>query len=198
MRIDTRLIYDRLPSPNKSVAFLPARRRVSDEENTVRFSNLRLEGRQRILVEALQIIEPRLEDLEIVFDTIHAELGLKKLVPLNVLGEGIGRVTSLILALSDARNGIVAVDEIENGLYYSTLVEVWHAVAKAAREFNVQLFATTHSFECIRAAHDAFYGSEQDDFRYHRLDRQPDGQIRPVTYQPDVLQAGLEMDWEVR
>lgn len=45
---------------------------------------------------------------------------------------------------------------IENGLHYSTMVEVWKAIAEAARRAETQIFATTHSWECIKAAHEAF------------------------------------------
>ena len=78
--------------------------------------------------------------------------------------------------------------------------KVWRAIAEAARQFDVQVFATTHSFECIGAAHQAF--SEdlpglQDDLRLHRLDR-VNGDTVAKTYDREILGAAMEMRLEVR
>jgi len=64
-------------------------------------------------------------------------------------------------------------------------------------EFNVQVFATTHSLECIMAAHRAFSGGNTYDFRLHRLE-DVDGKIRAVTYDRESLEAAIDMGLEVR
>ena len=73
----------------------------------------------------------------------------------------------LVLAVSDASNGIVLLDEIENGFHYSVLPNVWRLIESAANQFNTQVFATTHSIECVRAAHNTL---DSASFRLHRLD----------------------------
>jgi AAA15 family ATPase/GTPase len=102
-----------------------------------------------------------------------------------------------LLAIRNAANGIVLIDEIENGLHYSSQQHVWESIAHAAQQFNVQVFATTHSREMIEAAYRAF--PDSDTFRYHRLDRdEASGEVRAVSYSPDLIEAALEMDFEVR
>ena len=62
---------------------------------------------------------------------------------------------------------------------------------------NVQVFATTHSWECIKSAHEAFLDSKQYDLRLHRIDRI--GQdITAVTYDQKTLDTSVEMSLEVR
>lgn len=56
-----------------------------------------------------------------------------------------------MLSLSCAKNGVLLVDEIENGLHYTILPDVWRIVFQLASELNVQVFATTHSWDCIKA-----------------------------------------------
>jgi len=115
------------------------------------------------------------------------------------MGEGMTRLFSLVVGIGNAPDGVVLVDEVENGLHHSVLPKVWRAIAEAARQFEVQVFATTHSLECIEAAHRAFdedLGFECD-FRLHRLER-VNGDIVAKTYDRDALRAALEMGLEVR
>jgi AAA15 family ATPase/GTPase len=47
------------------------------------------------------------------------------------------------------------VDEIENGLHHSILTKVWKVIFQMARTLNVQVFATSHSWDCIESFQDA-------------------------------------------
>ena len=120
-------------------------------------------------------------------------------MPISSMGEGMRRIFSLLLAIATAENGIVLVDEIENGLHHSIHVDVWRAIAEAASAYNVQIFATTHSYEMIRAAHEAFQGREPFDFRLYRLGRNRDkNDIRVVSYNKEILNATIENNFEMR
>jgi len=203
------LIFDRQgmriepipPPPPFPGIFLAARVRVPVYDDAQRFSNLAIAKRQNEILEALRVIEPRLRDLEVIVTSggpvIHGDIGFEKLIPLPLLGEGMARLASLVLAIGNAPNGVVLVDEIENGLHYSVLPEVWKVIGEAARKFNVQVFATTHSLECIAAAHNAFCESGVYDFRLYRLDR-VDETIRVACYDRETLEAAIEIGLEVR
>jgi hypothetical protein len=166
------------------------------------FSMLKRLKKDYLLTDVMRIIEPRLISLELLSESgapiIHGYVGLKEPVPLNAMGEGMGRAAGLVLAIASNGGGIVIIDEIENGLHYSVMSDVWKAIHKAAVEFDVQIFATTHSFEMIRAANEAFSDSAPDDFRYLRLDRSQSGQIKVVTYDEESLDSSLESNLEVR
>jgi ABC-type multidrug transport system ATPase subunit len=83
---------------------------------------------------------------------INGDIGIGRLIPLPLLGEGTVRLLEILLAISTTRDGVVLIDEIENGLHYSVLKKVWKAIAQYARKSNSQIVTTTHSWESIEAA----------------------------------------------
>src|SRR5256885_1678397 len=83
---------------------------------------------------ALQVLEPRLQRLSLVplagKAVIHGDVGLDLLVPVAFMGEGMRRLLSILLAISNA-SGPVLIDEIENGFHHSVMTRVWKAIAQA-------------------------------------------------------------------
>jgi hypothetical protein len=174
----------------------------SPEEDTKWFSKLADVGRQDEVLSTLRIIEPRLKSLAVSTSDgpamIYGDIGVGRRVPMSQMGEGMVRLLSLVLEIANASGGAVLIDEIENGLHYSVMSNVWKALAAAAHQADTQIFATTHSFECIRAAHEAFLARDKYDFRLHRLDRTENKPITSVTYDANMLSAALASDFEVR
>jgi AAA15 family ATPase/GTPase len=156
---------------------------------------------EQFVVRALQILEPRLERLSVASLggqlMLHGDIGTSRLVPLPLMGEGMVRLAEFAIGIGNAAGGVMLIDEFENGIHHSVLKKVWSAVAQAAREFNTQVFATTHSWECIVAAHEAFCESDEYEFRVHRLERIEE-RIRVITYDQKTLQAAIATGLEVR
>lgn len=146
------------------------------QEDAIRFSRLAEIEREEEVVAPVRILEPRLKRLAVLVSSgqpiIHGDLGEGRMVPVPYMGEGVSRLLSILLAIANASGGMILLDEIENGLHYSVMKEVWKAIAQAARQHDVQMFATTHSWECIQAAHHAFRERGPYELRYYRLDRQ--------------------------
>jgi AAA15 family ATPase/GTPase len=129
---------------------------------------------------------------------IHGYLkGYDEPVPSPLLGDGVRRSLSVILAVGAAENGVVLVDEIENGIHHSAMKPLWSVIAEASKTFNCQVFATTHSEECIYAAHDAFKENGPYDLMLYRLDRR-NGSISAVAYDEERLDAAFSIPLEVR
>ena len=103
-------------------------------------------------------------------------------------------LTRIVIAAASVPGGVLLVDEIENGLHHSVLPDVWRVVGKAAEQFNTQVFATTHSFECVEAAHEALGA---DGFSLHRLEV-VDGENRCVTLSPTALSGAIRHNLEMR
>ena len=194
------------PSPPYQTIFLPTRRGwPSLGEDAERYGNLDTEGQQSLVVKALQVIEKRLVRLAVVpigygertQAMLRGDLGSGRLIPLPLMGEGMVRLASLVLAIGNAKGGVVLIDEIENGLHHSVMESVWRVVSEAARQFDAQVFATTHSLECIRAAHKAFSEHRPYDFRLHRLEQVGD-KTRVFTYGQETLSTAIESELEVR
>jgi predicted ATPase len=199
---DGELRVERLTGAKKPNAiFLTARQQDNTEELAQRLSNLAVSKQVDKIVKVLQIIRPDLQDLTVQFvggiPIIHGDLGRSRLMPLPLMGDGMGRLLNIALAIPQAADGLVLIDEVENGLHYTIVSQVWKAVAAMAREYDAQVFATTHSYECIQAAHQAFTETEGTDFYLHRLE-EVEGVIRAVTLNLEDLGAALETGWEVR
>lgn len=181
--------------------FLAGRRRQNLKENATRYGQLELTKSHHEILPVLQLIEPRLKQLSTIVVSgvpiLHGDIGLARMLPMAVMGDGLNDLVSILLAISCAPGGVVLVDEIENGLHYSIMMTVWQVIAEAARRNNTQIFATTHSWECIEAAHKAFLTNETYDFRYHRLERIDDN-IEAVALGKDELQTTIEKGWEIR
>ncbi len=171
------------------------------DEDAKWFSRLADVGRQDEVVNTLRLIEPRLKDLAISTSDgppmIYGDIGGCRRIPMSQMGDGMVRLLSLVLEITNASTGAVLIDEIESGIHHSVLTKVWRAIAEGARRANTQIFATTHSWECIRAAHDAFLESGQYDLGLHRLER-INNDIKAVTYDQKTLDTSVEMNFELR
>ena len=169
------------------------------QEDAARLGRLRTQKQGDLLTKALRIVEPRLQGVEDNSASgtpmIWGDIGLRELVPLSAMGEGMTRVSRLVLAISSARGGVVLMDEIENGIHHSIMGKVWEVVAEAAQLFDTQVFATTHSFECFQAAHESL---SSDEWRYYRLDRNNDGASHCITFDPEDVETAVRHGMEVR
>lgn len=166
-----------------------------------RLSNLAVEKTEEVIVKALQIVEPRLVSLRVQYrgglPLIYGDIGLKRLIPFPLMGDGMSRLLGVALAMTDARDGILLIDEIENGIHHSIMPKLWQTVSALSEENNAQVFATTHSIECVLAAHESFGEQEPYDFSLYRLDQVKDT-IKAVRYDKESLEAAAETNLEVR
>lgn len=153
-------------------------------------------------MELLRIVEPRLTKLRSSLQgnqpAIKAGLDdLRPLIPVTQMGQGFNRLLTIFASVLLSNANVLLIDEIENGLHYSAQRAVWLGLAAAARKYDLQIFATTHSWGCTVAAHEAFSESEPYDFALHRIQRVK-GNVESVTYDREMLTASLETELEVR
>ncbi len=117
-------------------------------------------------------------------------------VPLRTFGDGVNRLFGIILSLCNARNGVLLVDEVENGLHYSVQADIWRTIFRLAKDLNVQVFATSHSWDCVRAFQEAASESPEDGVLL-RLSRRDD-QIIPTLFTEQELEIVTRDQIEVR
>jgi hypothetical protein len=164
-----------------------------------RFSRIVALRRQSEVIDALRVIEPRLADLRVLSlrpPTVAADLGAGALVPMSFMGRGFERMLTLILGLLSAAGGTLIIDEIEDGLHYSVMADVWKAIIAAAHQHDVQVFATTHSLEAIEAAVEGSKDYEGS-LAFYRLERR-DGDISVVAGNDSRLRSAISVGYEVR
>lgn len=164
------------------------------------FHNIQIAKRTERVLKVLRRIEPSIESISLGLDgVVYCDIGFDKLIPINVMGDGMFRLLSIILTITRAENGVALVDEIENGFHYSSQGILWDAILALAKEFNVQIFATTHSIECVKAFSHSFkkVPDHNDDIRLFRIERD-NKDFRAVGYNYNELEAAIESEWEVR
>jgi AAA15 family ATPase/GTPase len=109
-------------------------------------------------------LDPSIKNIELVSDAGENRFMVStddsdKPIDLTKYGEGLQRVFEIALLLGYCRNGILCIDEIDSALHKSLLVDFTQFIQDIAHQFNVQIFLSTHSKECI----DAFVENEYPD-----------------------------------
>jgi hypothetical protein len=106
---------------------------------------------------------------------VVVDIGLSELLPLAQVGQGVYRLATILADIIGEKTDVLLIDEIENGLHHSVQKQVWTGLAVLAKELNVQIFATTHSGECLHAAHRAFLERDPYDLGVIQLFRTEEG-----------------------
>ena len=111
-------------------------------------------------------------------------------------GEGLQRIFEIALSFAYCKNGVLFIDELETAVHYSLLINFTKFIQELAIKFNVQVFATTHSKECISA----FVKNDvlNEDVLFSTMVRDNQGQIKIITYNDKELSNSLDQDLEVR
>ena len=155
------------------------------------------------LVDVLKKIEPRLEDIEVIDGKVLLNLkGMDKLLPINFNGDGIIKIATIIATISWITNGVVHIDEIENGLHYSAHKILWKGIIEASRMSNTQIFATTHSLESIKYLKEALEEEGFQDFqekvRCFHIEKTKLAGFQTYKYNFESFSEALEYETELR
>jgi AAA15 family ATPase/GTPase len=168
--------------------------------------------------QALKLIEEKFENIAFVKDDSFNSVGrqdrelkrlakikmanIKRPVPLNSMGDGMLRVLQLVLKVFPAKGGFLLIDEFENGLHFSVQEKVWHLLFELAEQLDIQIFATTHSWDCIESFARVAVEKKQGDgvlFRVGRSVRTSDhGKIIATEFNEEQLVHLTQADVEVR
>lgn len=148
-------------------------------DNTVlaaKWGDVLRSSNDEIVLRCARIIAPDIKDLHILAPVFtqgdtssHALIpivsmkGLQSRIPLRALGDGVVRAVNLSVEAVSAAGGMLLIDEIDTGLHYSIMADIWRLLFRVAKDLNVQVFATTHSWDCIEAFNEAAQETEGDD-----------------------------------
>jgi ABC-type Mn2+/Zn2+ transport system ATPase subunit len=180
--------------------FLASNQTYSSAENADRFSSLSLAKRRRF-VEVFTKEYGWIEDLNIesrvgspaIFATVN---GLEEQIPITSISGGINRVITMLLMIASRDQSVVLIDEVENGIYYSHHEAFCRAMLAFAREYNSQLFVTTHSEEWLESLSSS-YIAKKDDVSLWRLGRSKEGPtVKQFT--GESLKTSIDIGGEVR
>lgn len=132
-----------------------------DEKVAEQWDAILVANEERNVIDALQILDDRIESVAHLSSSLNrgrmyvGVKGSEQRVPVGSFGEGLHRLLSLATLLCSTRGGILLVDEIDTGLHYSVLADMWKLVIGTAIKNDTQVFATTHSLDCLRGLNEA-------------------------------------------
>ncbi|MBI5845185.1 MAG: AAA family ATPase [Deltaproteobacteria bacterium] len=168
------------------------------------WDNVALSELEKDVIDALKIIDPKISAISMVGEensaigrkAITRAEGMSRPVPLRSFGDGMNRLFQMILMLVNAKGGILLIDEFENGLHYSVQPKAWKLVFELARRLDIQVFATTHSWDAIEAFQEAA-AEDPEEGVLVRLYRKDD-RIIPTLFREDELAVVTRERIEVR
>jgi len=194
------ITFENPPEPLHG-SFFPSALPIDPLETAAHFSNLSKQGKEEPVVKALHDLFPMVKSLSLEMTNsvpmVHASIkGITEKVPLGLLSTGVTKVLAYLVAIANQPGGIVIADEIENGFYYDSMKEIWGVLRSFCVDHGVQLFASTHSAECLDAL-ESTLSEHQEDFSLLRTVREEDGCVIRH-FQGKQLLAALKEDIEVR
>jgi hypothetical protein len=122
--------------------------------------------------------------------------GVGDKIPLGLASSGINKLALILLGVAHQAKGVALIDEIENGFYYKTMTNAWKALILTSEQYDVQIFASTHSKECLQALLPVLRNKEAN-FRLIRAERD-DGGYRMRVFKGKDFEAAMETESEVR
>jgi AAA15 family ATPase/GTPase len=163
-------------SRNGHVFFLRTNPLRKGRQDLIRnYSQLELDGQVEYMLEGFKSIDSTIEEVKIISlgePNLYIRRKGESLMPMDLFGDAITKMAKIITYLIECKNGILLIDEIENGIHYTNQPKVWELIFKLANKFNVQIFATTHSKEMIQAFNKvALEGGFEDDAKYIEMAR---------------------------
>ena len=184
-----------------------------DGDNLVKMWNgIALTADEELVLSTLARLDPGIERIAAQASTHYLDRGagrsgfivkhksFEKPVPIGSMGDGLWRLFSLAIAITQCRGGFLLVDEIDTGLHYTAMSDMWKLIMDAAYKFDVQVFATTHSSDCLTslASHTTEYLKNLSTVQTVSVQRIERDNNHAVPYTQEELQIATQHAVEVR
>lgn len=155
---------------------------------------------EEFILQALRLIEPKIKDFMLSRQEILVDIGLSQRIPINMMGDGVRKILSVLTAIYECKNGIVLIDEISNGFHYSVMKDLWRVVISAAQKNKVQIFATTHDIDSIKGLRDATITNKdtEDAVACFKLQRTVEAELKAYHYSTKSVDYSLNQEIEIR
>jgi hypothetical protein len=173
------------------------------------WNSVSLTPAESLVLSALQFIDPEIERIAVQVATANSYYrsgsrgglivklrGTERPVPIGSLGDGMWRMLVLAIAITQCRGSVLLVDEIDTGLHYSVMSGMWRLIYNAAKELDVQVFATTHSYDCVYSlAHICADADERNPITVQRIEP---GTSKAIPYAQNEIKIAADREIEVR
>ena len=163
------------------------------------------EKRKDVLLESLKVVEPKVQDIKVgPTGVVSADIGLESFISVNLLGDGVRHMISVISNVDRMREGILMIDEFGSGLHVSCIEDMWKILIEQSGKLDTQIFMTTHSkdvVEGLAGLHERepdLFSEDGDDVACFYLGRNSEGRVKGYRYSPEDLKQVLKSDTDIR
>ena len=189
-------------SPQDKTAFVPFSLDAQIQINNDFWEKILFEQADKdTIVAALNIISnKKIEQIAPLSNNILLRFEDKKTEKITRYGDGSKRLLNIGLAMVNAKNSTLLIDEFEVGLHHSIQEKLWNFVFKYAKEWNIQVFVTTHSLDTVRSF---YYAANQSDTyqkmaNYFTLNHSDNDDIEAINYDFEELETAFLSNLEIR
>jgi AAA15 family ATPase/GTPase len=160
------------------------------------------------LIENLKLFIPDIKDISINTALIPKTSTIlilekeKNKIPLPQYGDGVNQYFRYLLELQMCKGKMLMID---TGIHHSKLKKLLKAVIVKAKKYEVQIFATTHSKECMEAYSEAIAELleeekevAKEDYKIISLQRINEKEVESYTYSYDGFSSAMQTDTEIR
>ncbi|MEO1784256.1 ATP/GTP-binding protein [Thermodesulfobium sp. 4217-1] len=199
------LSFDVLPSQttiNKKLSFyyIPSMFMFNSTHINAIYSEVVMSNKKKELIDILKIVEDDIEDIDLISTGLQTVIVKRKnvSVPINQMGEGFLKIFYIIGVSITRMDGIILIDEIENGLHWSIQKKIFGYILRLSKDLNIQYFIATHSLEFVQEAFKAMKDNDIDSIGATRINKKYDGKIYPTLISGQDLKEMVEGDMEFR
>lgn len=169
-----------------------------------RLEKLIIAKKENEIVDILKKMDSRVNNISLgTGGMIYLDVdGVNRLMPVNIMGDGIRRILSILVNIYEFKGGIVLIDEIENGLHFSSLTLLWSSILRAAVANNVQVFLSTHNIETLKHLNNTLHHEEfadmQKEVRSYTIRKLKNEHTKAYMYDFKKFQHSIAQEIEVR
>jgi len=176
---------------------------VNEKDIAIFYGNLVDLNKEEFLDKSLQLFDNNFLALKQKTTKRDTILKLKvknqeKPILLSSLGEGINRFIAILCAIWASKDGYLFIDEIENGIHYTNYDKLWNIIFQASKEADCQIFATTHSKECIESYNRVSNKINDIDITFIEFGKDKQNNIKANVMRMKQLDKNLNLDNGVR
>ncbi len=161
------------------------------------YSSIQKKDKEQFLNDILKEFDSQIENFKIIDDKPQCKVK-DDYIELTELGDGTRHLISIVVSLFQTENGYLFIDEIDNGIHYTQLDKLWIIILIASKKLNCQVFATTHSKECIESYYRTAKKLEDEDITFIELGKNKENKIKAMVYPYDWFVDEIEQEHEVR
>jgi len=163
------------------------------------FDKIKSERKREELNQILNQFDKNILEFDIINNKPQVFLNSRqKFQDVAELGHGLKRYIAIISSILINKNGFLFLDEIENGIHYTNFDKLWELILTISKEQNVQVFATTHSKECIESFRRVANKLNDDEIAFIEMGRDKFDNITAIVLDRNRLNRDLEVGNEVR